>query len=280
MGIEAPAAAHVRRHEEVPKRYALHPRSATFRRVPPATTIVVPCFNEAARLRPDGFRPLLDAPGVQLLFVDDGSTDGTPAALAALAAAHPRARVLTLAVNSGKAEAVRQGLLRALDEGAELVGYLDADLATPAEEMLRLHAILVDDGADAVLGSRVLLLGRDIQRRAARHYLGRVFAAGASVILGLPVYDTQCGAKLFRATAPLRTALSEPFHSRWAFDVELLGRLLAADNGARPRIVEVPLHVWRDVDGSTLGFPQMVRAGLEIGRIGLELARWRRQHAR
>lgn len=244
--------------------------------MPPATTIVVPCFNEAARLRPEGFAPLLAAH--QLLFVDDGSSDGTPQLLAGLAAAHPNARVLTLAANGGKAEAVRQGLLRALDDGAAVVGYLDADLATPADEMLRLIAEIDAAGADAVLGARVALLGRDIQRQPARHYLGRVFAAGASVVLGLPVYDTQCGAKAFRATPRLREALGEPFHSRWAFDVELIGRILPP-SGEPPRVVEVPLHTWHDIGGSTLRLPQMVRAGLEIGRIGWELRRWRKRRS-
>lgn len=240
----------------------------------PRTTIVVPCYNEAARLRPAGFQPLYDRAATTVLFVNDGSTDATADRLAEVAAAEPRARVLSLPANGGKAEAVRQGLLAALADGAEIVGYLDADLATPAEEMVRLLEILDDTAADAVLGARVALLGHDIQRNAARHYLGRVFATGASVVLGLPVYDTQCGAKLFRRGAGLERALAEPFCSRWAFDVELLGRLLA--EGA-PKIVEVPLHVWHDVEGSTLRWPQMLRAGLEVGRIGVELRRWRRR---
>jgi glycosyltransferase involved in cell wall biosynthesis len=241
--------------------------------VPPATTIVVPCFNEAARLHPEGFRPLLERAGLTLLFVDDGSTDDTAARLREIAGG----KVLALGQNAGKSEAVRQGMLRAVADGAEITGYLDADLATPADEMLRLLDLLVATaGIDTVLGSRVLLLGRDIRRRASRHYLGRVFATAASAVLGAPIYDTQCGAKLFRVTPALREALSEPFHSRWAFDVELLGRLLPRDGGDL-RLLEVPLHVWHDVEGSTLRLPQMVRAGLEVGRIGVELARWRRK---
>jgi glycosyltransferase involved in cell wall biosynthesis len=247
--------------------------------VPSATTIVVPCFNEEARLDADGFAVLAEHPDVRVLFVDDGSRDGTRALLERLAARWPRgAAVLALDENRGKAEAVRQGLRHALAGGAELVGYLDADLATPAVEMLRLRDAILASGAQAVLGARVALLGRDIQRSAARHYLGRVFATAASVVLRLPVYDTQCGAKLFRASPRLDAALAEPFHSRWSFDIELIGRLVPP-NGEPVGIVEVPLESWHDVGGSTLRLPQMVKSGLEIGRIGLELARWRRRHA-
>jgi glycosyltransferase involved in cell wall biosynthesis len=236
------------------------------------TTVVVPCFNEAARLRLDGLRALAEHPEVRILFVDDGSRDATAAVLETAAQRWPgRVDVLALGYNRGKAEAVRLGLLRALDDGAEAAGYLDADLATPAEEWLRLRETLVATGADAVLGARVALLGRDIQRSAARHYAGRMFATVASGILRMQVYDTQCGAKVFRATPGLRVALDEPFHSRWAFDVELIGRILPA------KLVEVPLQTWHDVKGSKITLGAMVQATLELSRIAVELSRWRRR---
>ena len=79
---------------------------------------------------------------------------------------------------------------------------------------------------DVILASRVSLLGRRIVRSTRRHYLGRIFATLASRILRVAVYDTQCGAKLFRCAPALAAALRDPFLSRWVFDVELLGRLL------------------------------------------------------
>jgi glycosyltransferase involved in cell wall biosynthesis len=246
-------------------------------------SVVVPCFNEAERLDETPLLAFLDdCADASLLFVDDGSTDATGARLTAIAGRRPgRIDVLSLTPNGGKAEAVRRGMRAALDRGARVVGYLDADLSTPPGELLRLRRAFDRPGVEAVLGARVALLGTDIERSAVRHYLGRVFASVAAMILHARVYDTQCGAKLFRASPALDVALAAPFISRWAFDVELLGRLLAGDATVPglplSAIVEVPLATWRDVRGSKLGPLAMARTLAELGRIGFDLAGRRRQ---
>jgi dolichyl-phosphate beta-glucosyltransferase len=248
-----------------------------------AVTIVVPAYNEGTRLDAEAFLGLVDGPpeGPALLFVNDGSSDDTAERLTALAARSPRIGVLSLEQNRGKAEAVRRGLLAALEGGAQIVGYLDADLATPPAEARRLVELMqASPEVDVLLASRVSLLGRDIQRRPLRHYLGRVFASAASLLLRLRVYDTQCGAKLFRRTPQLVAALGEPFLSRWIFDVELLGRLLAGAPGAPPlavqRIVEEPLRAWRDVPGSKLRPHHLARVSADLARIARDLGRRRR----
>lgn len=240
-------------------------------------TVVVPCFNEARRLDSDGLAEL--AAGVDaVLFVDDGSTDDTPARLAQLAV-ELDADVLVLPRNVGKAEAVRLGMLAAIDGGAHVVGYLDADLATPPSEMLRLIGIAADQPhRTAVLGSRVALLGHTVRRRPVRHYLGRLYATAASLALGVPVYDTQCGAKVFRVGAPLQLALADPFPDRWSFDVELLGRVLADPNQHADPVLEVPLTTWADVAGSSVSPWQGARAALALvglrRRIRAHRRRW------
>lgn len=246
----------------------------------PGTIVVIPCYDEAGRLALPAFAELL-AGGVDLLFVDDGSRDATGSLLAAYAATRPeRVRVLPLSHNQGKAEAVRQGLLAALDQGAEVVGYLDADLATPPAELLRILEILRQTDAAVAIGSRVAMLGSTIERRPLRHYLGRIYATAASLLLRVAVYDTQCGAKLFRRGDALAAALAEPFSSRWGFDVELLGRLLTGAPGVpaiRPaKMVEVPLRTWRDVAGSKLRPGAMLRAATDLLRVGARLAERRR----
>ena len=241
-------------------------------------TVVVPCFNEARRLDRAQLDALATAAHARVLAVDDGSTDGTPALLGALASDAPdRYRVLSLAANRGKGEAVRRGLLDAIGEGADLVAYCDADFAAPPVEVARLIATLRGDpGVDAVLGSRVALMGADIHRSPLRHYTGRLFATAGSLVLGVPVYDTQCGAKAFRVTDRLRRALASPFASRWAFDVELLGRLLRFAGPGEPGgagFVEVPLRQWREPGGSKLTAGAGLRATLDLVRIRRALRR-------
>jgi dolichyl-phosphate beta-glucosyltransferase len=123
-----------------------------------------------------------------------------------------------------------------------------------------------------VVGARVKLLGREIERRAARHYSGRVFATVASLLLNLPIYDTQCGAKLFRASSELKGILAESFQSRWIFDVEIIARLIRSRRitGGDPvehSIYEVPLRQWMDVRGSKVRLSDFFTAGWDLLRI-------------
>lgn len=236
--------------------------------------IVIPCYNEAARLDAEAFRRFAGgghAP--RFLFVNDGSTDETLTVLEGLCQTDPeRFGVHSLPENRGKAEAVRQGLLQAVEQGAEMVGYWDADLATPLEAIPAFQAFLeANPAVEIVLGARVQLLGRKIQRRPLRHYLGRVFATAASLTLGLAVYDTQCGAKLLRVTPATSRLLAEPFRTNWVFDVELLARFVAhcrrAGRSPEEALYEMPLNHWREVRGSKVRIRDFVKAFFGLGVI-------------
>ena len=238
----------------------------------PKTIIVIPCFNESQRLDIAQIEALIsNSLTIELYCVNDGSTDDTGRKLAEWAALHPgQIKIFDLPRNVGKAEAVRQGMLAALASGATLVGYLDADMATPAAEAHRLiHALETGpDDVCTVIGARVRLLGWKIERNPLRHYLGRLFATAASLVLRLPVYDTQCGAKFFRSTPILKSALDHPFHSRWIFDVELISRLANAyrDLEVNPslRFLEIPLQTWNARPGSKLTPYSFIRAGWDL----------------
>ncbi|HEY3045463.1 MAG TPA: glycosyltransferase [Vicinamibacterales bacterium] len=233
--------------------------------MPPRLQLVIPCYNEAGRLKPEAF---LDVAGngreISFVFVDDGSTDQTPAILADVARrGGEKIVVLTLGQNVGKAEAVHRGILAAFERHPEFVGYWDADLATPLAALPDFMDVFrTRPEVDIVMGARVKLLGRNVQRSLMRHYCGRVFATAASFALGIDVYDTQCGAKIFRTTPAVRQIFAAPFRSQWVFDVEILSRYLAAARTEQPesRIFEVPLSTWTAMPGSKLTAWHIVRA--------------------
>ena len=237
----------------------------------PDVCLVVPCYNEEQRLPVAALLVFLDShPHVSLCLVDDGSRDGTLAVLRTLQAQRPeRVLVVPVSPNGGKAEAVRAGVRHAHATGPwPFIGYWDADLSTPLSEVDHLHAaLLANPACRLAMGSRVKRLGSNIDRRITRHVLGRIFAACASVILGLSVYDSQCGAKLFRRDT-VDVFFAQPFLTRWLFDLEMLVRLrnaigLEGMNAA----CEVPLSRWTEVDGSKLGLSAMVGVPLELLRI-------------
>ena len=234
--------------------------------------IVVPCYNEGLRLPVDQFEQFLDNSQIYFVFVDDGSRDNTVERIESLRVKNGDRVVLLLSpVNRGKAEAVRLGINFALKQDAGYVGYWDADLATPLSEIPEFLAIFAQrPDLDMVFGSRVKLLGRQVIRRASRHYLGRVFATVASVTLRMPIYDTQCGAKMFRVCPETRALFAEPFLTRWIFDVELIARYirqLQSPALASQRIYEFPLHSWEDVGGSKVKGVDFFVAIRDIHRI-------------
>jgi len=236
----------------------------------PDTVIVLPCHNEAKRLKLSEFERFIDAqPAIRLLFVDDGSTDDTLGVLDSLMSRHrTRIDVLRLDSNQGKAEAVRRGMNHALETDARFIGYWDADLATPLETVPEFVQLAKERPVDIIIGSRVKLLGRHVHRNCLRHYLGRVFATVTSLLLDLPVYDTQCGAKLFARNIVERVC-DRPFSTCWLFDVEIIVRYMNAFGkaAAGSRIVEYPLPRWQDVGGSHLNVADFVKAPYQLFRI-------------
>lgn len=240
----------------------------------PRVSIIVPCYNEGHRLPTAELERFLDTDfqdGV-LVFVDDGSRDNTPELLDRIRTGREnRVVVLTMAANSGKAEAVRRGMQYAFGRQFQYAGFWDADLATPLSEIAQFVALLDErPELDMVFGARVKLLGRRVERRASRHYIGRAFATVVSFILKLPIYDTQCGAKLFRVTPQVRAVFEKPFLSRWIFDVEAIARYaieVGSPGEAARRIYEFPLHAWEDIRGSKLKSFDFIRASLDLLRI-------------
>lgn len=229
--------------------------------------LIVPCFNEASRWNDAYWRQLFELPDVHWTFVDDGSTDGTATQLARTAA-HGPATVLTVWPNGGKAEAVRRGMLAALNDGTDGVGFMDADGAFHIDDVAYLiqsfrQHVLVGRDFDAVWSSRVALAGRGIERHASRHYIGRIVATILSQGEDQMPYDTQSGLKFFAPSDRFRQVLNEPFRTRWVFELEILSRWRAS-TGEHLRVWEEPLSQWQDIAGSKV-------RGVELLRIAREL---------
>jgi dolichyl-phosphate beta-glucosyltransferase len=213
----------------------------------PNVSIVVPAYNEAARLgRSLGeMVSFLEAyQTAELLIVDDGSSDGTADAAERYLSEHCRFdwRVLRVAVNRGKGHAVRQGLLAAR---APVALFSDADLSTPITELPKLVDLIYDGQCDLAFGSRALDR-RLVETRQPfyRDRAGRVFNATLRLATGLPFHDTQCGFKAF-GMAVCRRILEAATVDGFGFDVELL----FVAHRAGLRLQEVPVR-WRHEEGS------------------------------
>jgi dolichyl-phosphate beta-glucosyltransferase len=216
--------------------------------------VVVPAYRESARAGAllDGV-PGCAVPGVKIswLLVDDGSGEEEARALRGLVekrGLQDRVDVLALQRNGGKGAALEAGFRRGLEQGFDLLAFIDADGSAAPAELNRLFArLLAEPKLAGAVGSRLLMLGRVVRRRALRHYAGRLFATFVSLLFDAPVYDTQCGLKAFRAAA-LRRHLGAPADRRWTWDTQLLLAMIAAGEP----LEEVPVD-WTETPGSKLG---------------------------
>jgi glycosyltransferase involved in cell wall biosynthesis len=231
----------------------------------PSLSIVLPCLDEAERLPGTLAAYLAHFPPeraeVELIVVDDGSTDGTTAIADQIAAADPRVRVVRTTRNHGKGYAVRIGVQAAL---GQVVAFTDADGSYGPEQLERVVAAL--DRAPVAIGARLgshAGAGPPLRRLASR-----VFNRVMRLLLGLPFHDTQCGLKGFRrgaAEATFRRAKVDGF----AFDAEALwiARRLGIE------VVEVPVRA-EERQGSK------VRLGGDALRMVADVWRVRRAAAR
>src|ERR1700722_6455805 len=205
--------------------------------VHPRLSIVIPAYNESARI--DGTLAQVmwcveeRAWDAEVLVVDDGSTDDTPAIVQKWMRRYSRLHMVRNPGNRGKGYSVGNGLLQA---SGGIVMFTDAALPPPIEEAELLIAA-IDDGADVAIGSRWLDRQKQtIHQPLYRRFFGRCFNKVTRWVMGLPFKDTQCGFKAFRREAA-QTIFRLQTIERWGFDPEILfiARKL------KYRIVEVPV---------------------------------------
>jgi dolichyl-phosphate beta-glucosyltransferase len=231
----------------------------------PELSIIIPAYNEEARL-PRALaliRDYLAARGlgvsqVEIIVVDDGSTDATARVAEEWSRQLPFLRLVSNGENRGKGFSVRHGMLEAR---GRISLFTDTDLSAPIEEADKLFAAL-KAGNDIAIGSRALdrsLISSHQSRM--REIAGMIFNGLVRIVTGLPFHDTQCGFKVFVAQ-PSRIVFEQQRIERFGFDPEVL--FLAKRHGLHT--VEIPVrwahdpatkvHVLRD---SVLMFTDLVR---------------------
>jgi len=210
-------------------------------------SIVLPAYNESERIAAS-FDKLLEyarehAWKVEIIVVNDGSTDDTADIVRRYAAQHPSLRLIENPGNRGKGFSVRNGMLHAR---GDILLFSDADLSSPIQEADKLIAAL-QAGADVAIGSRWVRKELQVVRQPLRRrMLGRLFNLALRIVLGLNFKDTQCGFKAFRRPAAELVFTQQQIET-WGFDPELL--YLASKAGLR--IVEVPIY-WAHSEGTRL----------------------------
>ena len=233
-------------------------------------SIVIPAYNECKRIRPTLETVLAwssDQPfSVETLVVDDGSSDST----ADVVSEFPWVRLVRYGVNRGKGHAVREGVLTA--RGRRIL-FMDADLATPMDELAKLWAEL-DQGCSVAIGSRPLRESRlEVRQPRLREWAGRCFNAVVRLLAVPGIRDTQCGFKLFDRDVA-RWIFGQCVIEGFGFDVEVLH--IALRSGIR--VCEVPVR-WAHQEGAAaFGSPaSYVRHGL---RMLADIRVIRRRHRR
>jgi len=233
--------------------------------------IVIPCYNEANRFEEGSFLAYAAIrPYISFLFVDDGSTDNTVGLFEQLKQKNEaQFNFVARKENLGKAASVREGVLKCMEwKNFEFVGYLDADLATPLTEIDWLFEHFEQTPALVmVFGSRKKTETNSIQRNIFRHAMGRVYAAFLTQSLRLDIYDTQCGAKIFRASQ-IQVLFQDTFIDRWLFDVELLCRLKKAyGKKTKAMFREVTLRKWTEKGHSRIRIVDLFLLPVQTTRI-------------
>jgi glycosyltransferase involved in cell wall biosynthesis len=215
----------------------------------PAISIVIPAYNECARIEGTLERVMgcVQRRGwdAEVLVVDDGSSDETVAVVQRWMERHERLHLVKNAGNRGKGYSVRNGLLQA---AGDIVMFTDADLSAPMEEAERLFAA-IDAGADVAIGSRWLDKQKQtVHQPLYRRFFGRCFNAVTRMVIGLPYKDTQCGFKAFKREAA-QTIFRLQTIERWGFDPEIL--FISQKLGCR--IAEVPV-TWGHDERSRMSY--------------------------
>ncbi len=233
--------------------------------------IIIPCYNEANRLKFDVFQEFINThSNYQICFVNDGSKDETLDQLNAFAKKNTKQVIVhNMPQNGGKATAVQSGMNHVLENYTlDTIGFIDADLATGFDDYKTLVKTLKSEDLKMVFGSRKMEAAGNIERSVFRQFASWLIGAMIKVIIGLPVQDTQCGAKVFTPKTA-QYLFNRKFMSRWLFDVEMFIRIKSRyQKDTMNCIKEVAVMNWEEVDGSHITLQDSLKFPKELLEIG------------
>ncbi len=215
--------------------------------------VVVPCFNEAERLDFTYFFEIAMLLDCVLIFVDDGSTDGTQELIRESLVTTERHFVLvSLEKNLGKAAAISNGLSEALRQELDFVVFCDADKSIhPNDIKLVFEKIQSNTSVDLVSGARVPLAGSNVIRNDFRKWMGRLIATLVGHVTHLAIYDPMSPLKIYRLNIFNGENRFIP-RTKWLGEIELMFYSYNLDR-SNFVVEEVAIDHWRDEKGGHIG---------------------------
>ncbi len=237
--------------------------------------LIVPLYNESNRINIPEYETFLRTnDAVKIVFVNDASTDNTLQILTTLKNKYPlQVEELTNTTNLGKGEAIRKGMIHALlKSDSPHLGFIDADLSVPLNDLIHFSKVLDTSMACAALGVRDLSDTNHVKRTFFRKYLSYLFRYYVQIVFRFNISDTQCGAKIFKREI-VEILYRKSFETRWLSDVELLLRLknycLANRLSFSEQLIPISVTYYEDKTGSKFIFFELLRTTYDLIKLSL-----------
>ena len=198
------------------------------------TIVVIPTYDERENVRPMAAAVLSQDPSLEILFVDDGSPDGTGDVIESLRTSEPRLHCLHREKKEGLGRAYVAGFARALELGADRIVQMDCDFSHDPKDLPRLLAT----DADLVIGSRYVPGGGTPGWPFKRRFISRAGGVFVRVVTGMPIRDPTGGFKCWKASTLRRIDFATVASAGYSFQLEMNHRTWKAGCSIR----EIPIQ--------------------------------------
>jgi dolichyl-phosphate beta-glucosyltransferase len=229
--------------------------------------ILIPYYNEMNRIDLDSILGFVSEVDCDCIFIDDGSSDGSGMFIQKYFSKKKKTSLdfnfsfffESIATNSGKANAVRHGILVASKLGYNYALVQDFDLPYRATDGTRAFQEAEKKCQILISGARIRLAGSEVYRSSFRHWIGRIIATYIHLFAYNGIYDPQSPCKVYKVQEVL-PYLHRKFETKWFGDIELLGRIGKSSN----QVFEFPLESWRDMKGGKLSISKALFVVIDL----------------